>query len=395
MPTKSAIVFGAGKIARGFVGHLLVMSGFSITFVDVSAHLVALVNERKQYTVHILGAPQKDSVITGVSAMTPNDAALGVAISEAHVIFVSVGGQNLQSVAVHLASALTERMSKGSGPINIIVCENWRAAAATLRTALLTHLPPALHQRFPAEVGIAEATIMRSAIAATPEQLAADPLAVQSQDYWSLPIDGDALVPGLPDIHGVEPVRNFANALERKLYTYNTANATISYVGWLRGHELLNQAATDPAIVEIVNGAYEEMGRALVSRFGFEHEDQKIFAARSLTKFQDPTIVDPIRRQTNDPLRKLGRHDRLVGAALLALAEGVRPDFVAIGIAAAMRYRNPDDPSAVKLAELVDSRGERHALAQITELEPDHQLIELVLSKLPLVDRLTTVAAAE
>lgn len=393
MPSKSAVVFGAGKIARGFVGHLLSLSEFSITFVDVNQELVRLINERKQYTVHILGAPEKDTVVTGVSALQASDPAISVVVAGADVVFVSVGGANLGQVAGPLAAAIAYRLAQNLPPINVVVCENWRAAALTLRIGILEHLPQADHARFAKEVGIAESTIMRSAIAATPEQSASDPLAVQAQNFWLLPIDGDALVSGFPTIMSVEPVSNFANALERKLYTYNTGNATISYLGWLRGHTYLSQAANDPVIERIALGAYDEMGRALVSRFHFDPEDQRQYAARSLTKFQDPEIVDPLERQVIDPLRKLGRHDRLVGAALVALAEGIRPDSVAIGIAAALRFRNQNDPSAMKLAELIADTGEAAALAQIGEIDKDHELVELVLSKLPEVDRLTAITA--
>lgn len=394
MSSKTAVVFGAGKIARGFVGHILNLSGFSITFVDVSADLVALINERGQYTVHILGAPEKDTVVTDVSAFVSGDPAIRAAVAEADVVFVSVGGANLGHVAGPLADALADRLAKGLGPINVVVCENWRAAGATLKAALLEKLPVELHEAFTTSVGIAESTIMRSAIAATPAQLAADPLSVQSQDFWLLPIDGDALVPGFPEIETVDPVHNFANALERKLYTYNTGNATISFLGWLRGHTYLSEAANDPVIEKIAQGTYEEMGRAMVAKFGFDPEDQKQYAARSLTKFQDPEIVDPLTRQINDPLRKLGRHDRLVGAALVALEHGVHPDSVAIGIAAGLRHRNPSDPSAVKLAELIDELGEGDALAQIAGIDKDHELIALVLSKLPEVDAITTGTAS-
>jgi len=394
MTDTSAVVFGAGKIARGFVGHILYLSGFSTTFVDVSPELVRLLDERGRYTVHILGAPEKDTVVTRVSALLPDDARVADAVAAADVLFVSVGGANLGHVAEPLAVALAERMRRGLPPVIVIVCENWRAAAATLREAVLEHLPAELHARFAAEVGIAESTIMRSAIAATPAQLDADPLAVQSQDFWLLPVDGDALVPGLPAIETLDPVENFANALERKLYTYNTGNATISFLGWLRGHTYLSEAANDPVIEEIAKGTYEEMGRAMVGRFGYDPEDQRQYAARSLTKFQDPAIVDPLTRQINDPLRKLGRHDRLVGAALVALEQGVRPDSVAIGIAAALRHRNPADPSAVRLAELIGELGEGRALAQIGGIPEDHELIALALQKLPLVDSITTGVAA-
>ncbi|MCU1439561.1 MAG: hypothetical protein JWP85_558 [Rhodoglobus sp.] len=394
MSSKSAVVFGAGKIARGFIGHILNLSGFSITFVDVSPELVALVNERKQYTVHILGAPEKDTVVTNVSALVSGDPAITSAVAQADVVFVSVGGANLGHVAAPLAAALAERLTNRLGPLNVVVCENWRAAGETLKAAVLENLPQELHERFATEVGIAESTIMRSAIAATPAQVAADPLAVQSQNFWLLPIDGDALVPGFPEIETVDPVHNFANALERKLYTYNTGNATISFLGWLRGHSYLSEAANDPVIEEIAKGTYEEMGRAMVAKFGFDPEDQRQYAERSLVKFQDPEIVDPLTRQINDPLRKLGRHDRLVGAALVALEHGVRPDSVAIGIAAGLRHRNPNDPSAVKLAELIEQFGEGDALAQVAGIEKDHELIALVLSKLPEVDAITTGTAA-
>ncbi len=43
---KKAIIFGAGKIARGFIGQLLYLSDFEITFVDVFEPIVNVLNER-------------------------------------------------------------------------------------------------------------------------------------------------------------------------------------------------------------------------------------------------------------------------------------------------------------------------------------------------------------
>ena len=41
---KKAIIFGAGKIARGFIGQLLYLSDFEITFVDVFEPIVNAVS---------------------------------------------------------------------------------------------------------------------------------------------------------------------------------------------------------------------------------------------------------------------------------------------------------------------------------------------------------------
>ena len=48
------VILGAGKIARGFVGHLLYLSNIPFTFVEKFDGLVDLINERGQYTVNIL-----------------------------------------------------------------------------------------------------------------------------------------------------------------------------------------------------------------------------------------------------------------------------------------------------------------------------------------------------
>ena len=46
---KNAVVFGAGKIARGFIAHLLTLSGYRITFVEKSDALVSHLRERGKY----------------------------------------------------------------------------------------------------------------------------------------------------------------------------------------------------------------------------------------------------------------------------------------------------------------------------------------------------------
>ncbi|WP_104087506.1 mannitol-1-phosphate 5-dehydrogenase [Cryobacterium sp. N19] len=391
MPARNAVVFGAGRIARGFVGNLLGLESIGITFVDVSPTAVAALNAAGRYTVHILGAPEKSSVVANVSAIMTNSDELSGKLVEADVVFVSVGGANLPSVGVTIARAIETRLESGH-PLNIVVCENWRSAGQVLRSSIESELS-ALGLDLPhGMLGISESTIMRSAVDATEAQLAADPLAVQSQNYWSLPIDADALVDGFPEIRYVEPVPAFQHALERKLYTYNSGNATISFLGVLKGYELLSEAANDPEIESIVSGVYAEMGEAMVALHGYTVEDQAEYAAKSLRKFQDTAIIDPLSRQVRDPLRKLSRHDRLVGAAMYALDAGVQPNNIAIGIAAALRYRDPSDPSAMRMAELIDTLGAGAALAEIGGIDAASPLIDLVESKAAVVDALSVEA---
>ena len=63
------VIFGAGKIARGFIGHLLYLSDIPFTFVEKADALADLINERGQYTVNILGAPEQNCVVKGAKAL--------------------------------------------------------------------------------------------------------------------------------------------------------------------------------------------------------------------------------------------------------------------------------------------------------------------------------------
>jgi len=377
------VIIGAGKIARGYVGHLVALSGRPICFVEVNETVVRLINERGGYRVHILGNEAKSMTVTGIRALHSSDPRVAAAVAGAELVFVSVGGPNLPAVAATLAPGLAARRAAGGALLNIVCCENWHRPAEILRGKLAERLNGADAAYLAASVGIAEATVLRSCIEPTVEQRAADPLAVQAQDYWELQIDAEALVQPLPPINGLKPVAKFRAALERKLFTYNAGNAAIAYLGVLRGHQYLSEAATDPMILEVAQGVYEESGAAVVARHGYTPEEQAAFAQGSLRKYQDATIVDPLERNVRDPLRKLGRHDRLIGPACLALEYGIRPYHLALAIGAALKYANPQDPAAVKLQQMLAAEGLDAVLAKVCEIEPDGELARLVKARLP------------
>jgi len=147
------------------------------------------------------------------------------------------------------------------------------------------------------------------------------------------------------------------------------ANATIAYTGWLKGSTLLSEAANDPVIARLATRAHDQVTEALARRYDFDREEQRSYALEAMRKFQNAYITDPLARQVRDPMRKLGREDRLVGPAMMALSEDVSPTAIAVGIAAALRHRNAADPSAERLRQLVDQFGDVEALRRITGLE--------------------------
>ena len=229
------VIFGAGKIARGFIGHLLYLSNIPFTFVEKADALADLINERGQYTVNVLGHKENNCVVTGARALKfDQKEEIAQAIAEADAVFDAVGGKNLPEIVPFLTAGI-EAKAKVGGKLNFVTCENWKKPADVLREGIEAMISAEARPYFDENVGITEAVIMRSAIESDAELLKVDPLIVNVQNFWELPVDASRLKGELPPIKGLKLIHEFTGFLERKFYTYNAANGTTSFLGALLG----------------------------------------------------------------------------------------------------------------------------------------------------------------
>ena len=213
--------------------------------------------------------------------------------------------------------------------------------------------------------------------------MAVDPLVVNAQDFWEFPFDASRLKAPMPEgMICLKPIYEFTGFLERKFYTYNAANGTTSFVGALLGYKYIADAAHDERILKLLDGVYTETATALSKKHDFPFEEQWAFTRTSLRKLQDKNIVDYIERNARDPMRKLGKDDRLVGSARLCMEYGVRPESLAVAIACAIHYEEPSDEFAVKLAEIRKNEGYDAVLSKVCSVEPDSELGMLIKEKI-------------
>ena len=379
------VILGAGKIARGFIGHLLYLSEIPFTFVEKFDGLVDLINERGQYTVNILGNSDKNCVVKGAKAIRFSDVeAVTDAISEADTVFTSVGGKNLGDLVPLLVGGIEKKALKG-GNLNVVTCENWKLPATILRNGVEEMISEDVKEYLAKHVGMTEAVIMRSGIESSAELLAQDPLIVNVQDFWELPVDASRIVGELPPIMGLKLIPEFTGFLERKFYTYNAANGTTSFIGALLGHVHIADAAHDERILPILDGVYQETAKALSKKHNFPLDEQLAFTLTSKRKLQDYTIVDFIERNARDPIRKLGKDDRLVGSARLVQEYGIRPDNLCIAIAAAIHYVSPGDPFAEELVRMRKEEGIDYIIEKVCEQDPNGELGMLIKEKIELL----------
>jgi len=342
-----AVIFGAGKVGRGFLAQLLRRAGWRIHFVDPNPVLVSEL-ENGSYSVVNLNTGEIDEINNYTVSSEE------WRLKEADLVLTSLGASHLEEWASKLADF--ERN------IDIILAENHPTPAALVRTHITSP-----------NVGIAQAQVLRSCIEPTPEQVdTLGPLTVQVQDHWSLPLDGAALVrPELAaSVSGFDLRPNFTTELTRKLFTYNAINAVVSYIGHQNGYEMLAEAANDTEIATIARAAGAEASSALVAAYGFTAGEQAEWVERALSKYQDHRIVDPIERQCRDPVRKLGVGDRLFGPILLCISLDIPCPNLLLGVKAALRYQPPkslvvSDPSSAQLQGWIEEGGVQFALSQL------------------------------
>lgn len=376
-----AVQFGAGNIGRGFLGQLFFESGYETVFVDVDGDLVHELNRRGSYPIRIVGDTSYDIDVHGVRAVSGADTdAVVKEISTADIAATAVGVKALPAVAEPIARGLEARFHDADRlPLDIIVCENMVNAAEFLKGKVGEKLSATDRDLLETGVGFVDASIGRMVPLMTAEQREEDPLLVLVEEYCELPVDRAAFKGLIPAIHHLEPYDNFQAYVERKLYIHNTGHAIAAYLGHLRGHTFIWEAIGEPGVRDRVKAAADESKEALIIRRGLDRAGLDEHIDDLLRRFANVSLGDTVFRVARDPIRKLGKDDRLVGAARAAVAAGITPAHIAFGIAATIFYDEPSDPEAVRLKQIREKEGVEAVLARFCELTPDDELHEIIV----------------
>ncbi len=382
---KTAIVFGAGKIARGFLGQLLFRSKYTIVFVEHDPSLVHSLRENTQYYVNVMGNPAESEWIKNWKCISTEDTEkINNSFLAADIIFTAVGGKNLAPIAKLIADAYQASREQTAGKqLTIVTCENWKDPAKLLQAEVERCLPPPYIEPFRQQVGITEAVVMRSAVEATQDIQRIDTNAVSVHDFWELPVDVSRWKGERQAIVGLQYLDNFQGFLQRKLYTFNGTNATIAYLGNLKGYRYLSDAANDADIEKILHDVQQEINKAVVLGLHIPDDEQAAFANMAKRKYQNKDIIDFVERHARDPIRKLGPNDRIVGLIRFIQTQGIVPDAIVYTLVAALHYTstNNQDPSAKELTAMRKQHGLSYVAKEICGISDREPLAAAIHAK--------------
>ncbi|ERK29140.1 mannitol-1-phosphate 5-dehydrogenase [Clostridium intestinale] len=374
-----AIQIGAGNIGRGFIGELLAHSGFEVTFVDANNTVVELINELKNYTVHVLDNEKRDEKVENVSALNINDEKLMDAILEADIMTTAVGVNILSRIAETLAKGIKNRLAKGvEKNLNIIACENAVGASEVLKEEIFKYLTEEEKETVDKYVGFPNSSVDR--IVPPVSEKMENPLDVVVENYYEWNVDRNGFRGEIPEINGMNLTGNLIAYVERKLFTLNTGHAITAYLGNLKGYKTIEESINDNDIYEVVYHAMVESGDGLVKKYDFDRDAHLKYIDKIIARFKNPYLQDDIKRVGREPIRKLSKGDRLVKPLLNSMSYGISTENLLLGVGAVLYYNNPEDPQSLKLQELIKEKGIKGAVQEVSEIS-DENILNNIESK--------------
>ena len=207
MSTRTAVVFGAGKMACGLIGHVLARSGFSVQFVARRPEVVAAINQFGGFQLSIAGQP-RPLVIRGCSALPIEDERrVTRAVANADLVFTAVGIDNLAHVTPAIGAGLFLRSkTRRDDPLNVIACENLPGTALCIE-----------------QVGGFSAAVTRRVMTGGDTRRGELHFSVDSEH--GLIVDRTGLRADLPALDGLLVTDDFTAIVMRKFFTLNCAQA--------------------------------------------------------------------------------------------------------------------------------------------------------------------------
>ena len=376
---KQAIHFGGGNIGRGFIGELLVRSGYEVTFVDVAEALVDEINARRSYDIEVVGDDPRTIHVEHVKAINSNVnlEELLDAFVTVDIVTTAIGPNILKFIAPNIAKGLARRVEKNETPLNIIACENMVGGSTVLKNFVYEHLDESTKEKVMRCIGFPDAAVDRI----VPIQHNEDPLLVKVEPFAEWDVDRKGVVGSEPQIEGLTWVDDLEAYIERKLFSVNTGHASIAYMAYLKGIEDIASAMKDEEIVSFVRRVWAETSELLIEKYGFDREKHAAYIRTAEERFTNPHLSDAVTRVARGPKRKLGVKDRLVSPAAQLIERGRKPEALATVIAAALRFDFADDPEAVEGQGYIKEHGFEKALMHFTEIPAGSELFNLILDK--------------
>jgi len=384
MSERNVIIWGAGRIGRGFLAEVFSQPGYHLTFVDMVRPLIEELRSADGYTVWKAQNEGVSSVrIERYDALHIDDggAIMKKLLTPCPIVAAAVQASMLDSLADMLSPYIRARaLQRPDEPMDVVLSVNSMMPDQAFFAALERVFAgeDSVLEYVRNQLGLSVTVVMRIVPQTPKEYLEKDPLGVFTNGYPELVADRKGFK-GEPPVLPMLRLSEHIEAEEvRKIYTLNMVHATAAYLGLPRRFTYVKEAAADPALGPMLRAALQEAAVGLSGEYGFTKEEMERWTDRMMGLIENPHMWDDLLRLGADSLRKLGPDDRLVGSARLSIKHGGKPVTIARAIRMGFLYENADEGTQ-RARRVYQKKGLASALKEICGLHEDEPLYDMVL----------------
>ncbi len=353
MMNKKALIFGAGAIGRGFLAPLLQSCNYQISFVDKDKKIIRRLKNRQTYKVAVTQNKKYEFQEIKINdAFHINEK---FNIKKYQIIFCCVGPNQCKKIAHKFKHAKT-----------VISCENDIASVEYIKK---------ISGNKNIFFGIPDVITSNTA---SQNLLNIDNLMTVTEKGMLVLQKGNYKLPKKI----LQVKKSYLEMHWRcKLFIHNAPHAILAYLGYLKGYRYMHEAMNDKKIKQVIIGAMNEITKGIINAKYVSKSFAENYKKKEIKRFSNKLLFDPILRVAREPLRKLGKENRIVLALKVALWSNKFPKNTAVGIKAALNYYHKSDPESAYLQKLRKKIKDSKVLEKICGIEETDPLNNFCLQQ--------------
>ena len=190
---KQILIWGAGKIGRGFIADLFYKARYQLSFVDSNRELIQRLNTQQQYTlVNLPSLEEKEEVIIKNFQAFHIDEKDQIfqKLKECSILSLVVFPSDFKQVAKDIAPIIERRsLEKINQPLDILISTNILNPSEKFKENLFIELSESGKEYFNQHIGLVDTLIIRMGIEPPPETKEKDHLVVLTYGYPYIILD--------------------------------------------------------------------------------------------------------------------------------------------------------------------------------------------------------------
>ena len=374
---KKVLIVGAGITGKGFMGEAFDGAGWEIAYLDNDPRVIENLNKPEGITV--LCSYADKTVIHEMHDykvfFTDEEYSCADFAIHCDVIMMPLYPKDYDDACAYVGKILVRRAKENPDqPLDIITVNNYNHYLPHVEAEFLKALDSDEAKNWWKEkVYLRDSIIRRSSIAKDNADCNLRTMVVATL-LIQPPLHNDLD----NEIEWFETRDNLELLKDMKVYTVNSVHATYAFCGYRKGYDIIEQGFDDEDIQEHINEVISEATYGLTHEFPLTEADIHDMFDFMLIKLHTP-LNDAVWRICWDPVRKLGRNDRLTGNAVFCYNHGREPKALMKTMAYAFDYLDERDPKSVEIQDYIKANGIEKAVPHFTGLPADHHIVKTVI----------------